>query len=813
MHDPTTRFISQMKLRELRGHRARLDARYDELEATLSTEPDVDALIALYEALDGMRFAGSPLHPELEHLGHVFEVFARRAPESDVLNMWYDRVRHSLERGRARARWVEIFGEALAELASAPAPSEHPPAEASLQLYLRPPPGRGTHREALRTALSVINPSTLDRLRAPWASFGDEEEEVECPLRQHVEPHEVSAALSDIANDTFRHASQRAAATRFHDDGALTKELADALSLQLAHLDGWSWSGEVDTHVVRMRERWRVQLEEDLPTACLLEILGARLGDHLLDTLEGTSQSARVARLERLITLKAPKIIIDNERRMLEAVSHRRASYDVGVWEDTLGVARSKESLDPSRHSTYGTITAIRKSWSAELGRVSMTQGYGADGDASAADSVLGWVHAEVELARAAWPEHPVWVVKLDIEDFFPSLHHPHLLSMLESFGLPDELLDVFSRILAVPTPSGAWTRGVPVGRCLSHALAELLMHLLERRVKYKVPVRIIRLVDDVCFMSPSREHAERAWETALEFLEAFDLRPNASKCGALGLNTSEVSSLLPAQAPRWGVWEMSTFEDAHGTLAWRLNDAHLDAVVSDARAQVESGGALLESVRTYGELLSQFERGLAMRLPLDSTHRAAVGEALERFEAGVFGEQGPLEWCRARLDEGSRGALTESLLHWPITAGGLGLRHAHARAARAERAWRSRRRVTPPQERGDAWEVDAHEWGRFFEQWADLMDEPHVQASAQMEALILDFIQRGSEVGGRHQRTLDPYWRTIVQMYGPQLLERFGTFRFVLTELVPLRLITHGSDGLGDDLVSRRHEYDDVPF
>jgi hypothetical protein len=58
------------------------------------------------------------------------------------------------------------------------------------------------------------------------------------------------------------------------------------------------------------------------------------------------------------------------------------------------------------------------------------------------------------------------------------------------------------------------------------------------------------------------------------------------------------------------------------------------------------------------------------------------------------------------------------------------------------------------------------------------------------MERLVKDFIERGSEVSGHTQTQLSAYWRWVVYAYGPSLLEALGTFRFLMTELVPLQLI-----------------------
>ena len=57
-------------------------------------------------------------------------------------------------------------------------------------------------------------------------------------------------------------------------------------------------------------------------------------------------------------------------------------------------------------------------------------------------------------------------------------------------------------------------------------------------------------------------------------------------------------------------------------------------------------------------------------------------------------------------------------------------------------------------------------------------------------EALVKDFIERGKEISGGHQDSLSSYWQWILAIYGPEILESFGTFRFLITELVPLQLI-----------------------
>ena len=53
------------------------------------------------------------------------------------------------------------------------------------------------------------------------------------------------------------------------------------------------------------------------------------------------------------------------------------------------------------------------------------------------------------------------------------------------------------------------------------------------------------------------------------------------------------------------------------------------------------------------------------------------------------------------------------------------------------------------------------------------------------------NFIECGAELSDGKQQTLSAYWRWILYTYGPQILNELGTFRFLITELVPLQLIT----------------------
>ncbi len=171
-------------------------------------------------------------------------------------------------------------------------------------------------------------------------------------------------------------------------------------------------------------------------------------------------------------------------------------------------------------------------------------------------------VNAEVRLARAAFPERPLYVVKADLLDYYSSIPHDVVMTMLRRLGLAVPDLAFFARFLAPPlqgedgSPS-RMRRGLPMGHALSGLLAELLMRLLDLYVQSRQPVRIVRLVDDICLLTPDAAAARAAWGYVEEFCLGCGLQVNRSKSGAVCIGGGTLPDGLPSGRPRWGMLEL----------------------------------------------------------------------------------------------------------------------------------------------------------------------------------------------------------------------------------------------------------------
>ncbi|MFC7484393.1 hypothetical protein ACFQX7_36230 [Luedemannella flava] len=212
----------------------------------------------------------------------------------------------------------------------------------------------------------------------------------------------------------------------------------------------------------------------------------------------------------------------------------------------------------------------------------------------------------------------------------------------------------------------------------------------------------------------------------------------------------------------------------------------------------------MLSKVDVFNTDLTHLTRAVALDADLGDRHRAQVNAALVRFVDDYFGPgQGlvealcediiALEGPLAGAEKQSRPqAVPEAWLYWPVTAGGLGLSNPHVLAGQYAEAVRHRRdKVVVPQGPAEAgWNTRDNQWARYYRQLLEPLEPAAPTDTAATRSLTQDFIARGTTISQGAQTTLTAYWRWILSVYGPEIRERFGTFRFLNTELVPLQLL-----------------------
>lgn len=803
MFTSSEQFITQMKFRELREQRDKALAAYDQLDRTAAEAPNSAArLRVLYTSLREMRFAKQPLHPNVANLDLILRELNQRWLPNETIAFWQAELERELERGRLRAEIVYTFGALLEEWATqnaAEAPAN--PAQVAARRELL--------AQAEKASTAHVDGAFLDEL---IASLHLADQEAVTELRKAITDAltieltympdgstNIEAHLKRISMEPYRSPAVRSQAQRFLLNPTLQKELHDALGILIDHLDEWRWPEPGVTAQAHLaRNKWRLFLDEDLPTALLLEYLGERWR-YVFDSIWRHQDTVRLERLKRLLELGAPDIIIQNERRMLARGHAIYAQPGVDIWASDNQPANALDADVPvdelvKRFGEHSSIYEQRAAMQSQLRRFDRFDSYSDADTMGGIDVAVNLIHAEIELGRAVFPDHPLYIVKVDLQDYYPSLPHELILALSSRLGLPDEQIEFFRRYLSVRINDAgrqvAVRQGIPIRRRLADTLGELVLRLLDAYVERSARVQVVRFMDDICLIAASADEAVRGWEAVQTFCRACGLAINGGKCGALCIG-GDLPPELPTNPPRWMLLAL----DQAGQ--WRVDASAFEAYLEQTRQQVARATSIIARIQVYNAGAAYLEQALALTIPLGEAHRQSVSQAIARWHYAFFDEnQGIVDALRGAMRERFTGAATaaalpEAWLYWPITAGGLGLRQVVMRTASYAEAFAQRQPPATPSDRAADWQRRVNDWSRFYGALLTAVKPIEPAANQVMETLVKDFISRGTSLSSGKQKTLSAYWRWVLYVYGPQILESFGTFRFLLSELVPLQLLT----------------------
>jgi len=265
----------------------------------------------------------------------------------------------------------------------------------------------------------------------------------------------------------------------------------------------------------------------------------------------------------------------------------------------------------------------------------------------------------------------------------------------------------------------------------------------------------------------------------------------------------SDCPTSLPTALPQWLLLQLDNNGD------WSVNQTAFQAHLKQAVQYVSKSNAIISRVTLYNANLSYLVRGLGIKLSLGKVHRESINQAIAQFHYDFLGE-GIVAFIRQLIQERffeKTVYIPDAWLYWPITAGGIGLKQALMLVIRYNEAYKHQPplpELSPeekalkqgppaPNQRSNDWQSRKNKWATFYARLQTEIEATKPIPTPVMETLVNDFIERGSKLSSGRQQNLTIYWRWILYTYGPQILDYFGTFRFLMTELVPLQLITQG--------------------
>jgi CRISPR-associated protein Cas1 len=140
------------------------------------------------------------------------------------------------------------------------------------------------------------------------------------------------------------------------------------------------------------------------------------------------------------------------------------------------------------------------------------------------------------QMIHSAIREGFSYVIESDIEDFFPSIDHKILFSLLDKY-LPEQDKAVKSLIIDLITSGyildGSFRQrleGLPQGNPLSPILANLYLDSFDEYIKKNPNVRLVRYADDFIILCKDRKEAESLIESTDSYLSNLGLCLNRDK-------------------------------------------------------------------------------------------------------------------------------------------------------------------------------------------------------------------------------------------------------------------------------------------
>jgi hypothetical protein len=771
-------YVAEKKLRELRRQRDRLRASYLSLETQLAQSgSSLERLRLLRDGLEALTLASRPLHEDHDNLSMLL-YSAESTQASPLLDFWLEHLQHELQIGKLRAEVVAVFGALLEEYVASGEGDPH----------------AQSHRIAQELAVTLGSPAVgLDygEFLAPLLKdFG--ELSTETPwLRPHqLHYTDIQAQLHRIEENPFRPFSLRQQARLIGKDNLLSNELADALTLEFEHVQDWQWQADgVPIYARQTGGKWRLMLDEDLPSALFLQFIGLYSMSMLDATSRGT-YTFRLQRLKRLLELGAPQVIVQNERRMIEQ-HHKRFLPDIWGSEQVDTTASIDEQL--KQVGDHESIVAKRLEQATKLRSAVWQVNYLATGYEGGMKLMVRFLNAEIRLWQAAYPEQPLYVLKADLKDSYPSIRHDVLLTILEQLGMTEADQQLIERILKVPMQVGDQVmiaeRGLMNDRVLSHMLGELLLLVLEQYLHRVAQLQVIRVVDDICILATSEDGLLAAWQALHEFCDAVGLAINEAKSGAVCINGS-LPEALSLGLPAWQFLRLTSAGE------WEVDPDRFDAYIAETREAVNQSPSVIGKVDVYNQHLRDLLAALTPDVNLGERHQQSVRAAAERFYK-LYDDTSILDMLHTLIQYRFLGKgqidLPDGWFFFPITAGGLGLLHALIEVGTFALTHDRIEPVTVPAERESDWQRKDNAWSLYYRHWLTERSPSHPRMSPVMDVMVKDFVQRGTEMSGNKQDGLSAYWKWILYLYGPPIIDQLGSFRFLITELVPLDLIVKG--------------------
>ncbi|KFY12559.1 hypothetical protein V492_03810 [Pseudogymnoascus sp. VKM F-4246] len=612
--------------------------------------------------------------------------------------------------------------------------------------------------------------------------------------------------------------AKRTALTDFANNKTVLQELADVLNMRMRNLDTWSWGAE-GTPVEQRRQlngRYRFYHDEDLLQAMFLRYIGCSWSAHLKEALETFADSS--------------KTWIRPQPAMTKA--------EVSRWSDcdySLRTAGTGQSVQGKRERIWRDDVLLEQlqSTADETSR-SYNDDDGDDRSDVETKSPTRIIQTflrllETDIIMKTRLGEDVTVVRSDFKWFGPSLPHSTMFTVLRYYGVSDRWIGFFKKALEAPmqftndgpgAPIQVRKRGTPISGPLSDMLGESVLFCLDFAFNQRTNGAFLwRLHDDIWFWG-DKSTCETGWNVMTEFSELMGLDFAEDKTGSVQIvahdsHSTSTSSVLPVGDVVWGFLRL----DAESG-RFLINQKQVDKHIKELRIQLSSCKCVFDWIQAWNIYATRFFT-TNFGSPANCFGRAHVDEILETFEKiqkQLFTNEGDSVTSvikKMLSDRFDIEDIPEGYIYFPSSLGGLEVKSPFIQPNLVRESLPSsphtymddffRKEELVYQNSKEAFEsrpVKSHVHGQevkesvdflTFEEYTRCRDFKSLELARAFDLLMGEPEKLPPNVSKNRsgRDVVGPYHRWIEQLYGAEMVRRFGGLNVVQPGLLPMGMVT----------------------
>ncbi|EMD91328.1 hypothetical protein COCC4DRAFT_188788 [Bipolaris maydis ATCC 48331] len=431
-------------------------------------------------------------------------------------------------------------------------------------------------------------------------------------------------------------------------------------------------------------------------------------------------------------------------------------------------------------------------------------------------------------------------------------LPHQTISTVLEFLGVSRKWKTFLERYLQAPLkfaddPSSEprlRRRGMPSSHTLSDVLGETVLLCLDFAVNQATGgPDLHRLGDDVWFWNKNYETCVSAWASILKFTEVMGVRLHEKKTGSVRIShdkKTEIDDRLPEGEIRWGFLQLDP-KSGRFEIDQHMVDGHVEELRTQLKGKSKSVIDYIQAWNSYAATFFSSNFGKAANC-FGREHVDKMLATHRHIEEQIFPDGSIVQQIKQMIEERfSVKNVPDGFLFFPVELGGLDLKSPfvhllqiresvkenpydllgeYEEKERDDYATAKRRfdnadphTVRPNVDDSVSQRKDTDEFFSFEEfvkyrevfgsvgkaslvkTYKKLLERPKEQPVALGTSVAQAITQLSSQSNLRgilgNWNSMDAYWKWIAQMYGPEMIDTFGSLNVVDFGLLPIGMVS----------------------